>query len=246
LIATRGAVFFESRWKVAIELQTMLKKSCIYFEPKKKRWRIMSDKFALLLLLCGIVAAVTGASAPSSSASDEPEFCGVIDDPDGYVNLRSRPSATSAIIAKVQKGERFTFQRKTLNEKPGEEKYDPWCRVKLTSGKRGWMDAQRIVLFFTKDDLPGKPEKGDEIDSQAREHGIDYYQTTQGAVRGDVEALKKFFRIGEFADGAAGEEHDEYLRVVLHLIGDDALAAFLRSQPFSLQISVCEIPSTTT
>jgi hypothetical protein len=211
----------------------MLKKSCICFEPKKKRWRIMSDKFALLLLLCGIVAAVTGASA-----SDEPEFRGVIDDPDGYVNLRSRPSATSAIIAKVQKGERFTFQRKTLNEKTGEAEYDPWCRVKLASGKRGWMDAQRIVLLFTKDDLPGKPEKGDEIDMQARDQGIDYYETTQGAVRGDVEALQKFFRISEFADAEGGEEHEVYLRVVLNLIGDDALAAFLRRQPFSFQISV--------
>jgi hypothetical protein len=47
----------------------------------------------LYLSTSGIVAAVTGAPAPSSSASDEPEFRGVIDDPDGYVNLRSRPNA---------------------------------------------------------------------------------------------------------------------------------------------------------
>ena len=83
----------------------------------------------LYLSTSGIVAAVTGAPAPSSSASDEPEFRGVIDDPDGYANLRSRPNARSAIIAKVQKGERLTFQRKTLNEKTREEEYDPWCRL---------------------------------------------------------------------------------------------------------------------
>ena len=191
----------------------------------------------LYLSTTGIIAVVTGAPAPSSSASDELEFRGVIDDPDGYANLRSRPNARSAIIAEVKKGERFTFERKTfLNEKTREVEYDPWCSVKLASGKRGWMEAQSIVLFFTKDDLPGKPEKGDEIASVAREHGIDYYQTTQGAVRGDVEALKTFFRVGEFADGQAGEEYDENFRIVVHLIGDDALAAFLRSQPLSVQI----------
>ena len=36
---------------------------------------------------------------------------GVIDDPDGYVNVRARPDAEPPIVAKVNKGERFTFQR---------------------------------------------------------------------------------------------------------------------------------------
>ena len=192
------------------------------------------------IVLGHLVPVVRAAPAPSPSASDELEFRGVIDDPDGYVNLRSRPNTKSAIIAKVPKGEHFSFDRKTLNEKTREVEYDPWCRVKLASGKRGWMEAQRILLFFTKDDLPRKPKDGDDddIDRQAREHGIDYYETTRAAVRGDVEAQKKFFQIGEFADGGGAEEHDEYFRVVLHLMGDDALAAFLRSEPVSFQISV--------
>ena len=160
--------------------------------------------------------------------TDSNTFKGVIDDPDGYVNLRAKPDAGSAIIAKVKKGERFTFQR---------HEYDPWCKVKLASGKTGWMDAQRILLSFTNEDLPGKPEEGDEIDQQAQHNGINYYEVTQGAVRGDVEARKKFFQVSEFADGAAGEEHEGVVGVVLHLIGDDSLAAFLRGQPISVQVA---------
>lgn len=55
---------------------------------------------------------------------------GVIDDPDGYVNLRKEKSADSRIIAKVKKGEPFEFQC-TQNA--------TWCKVKLASGVNGWM-----------------------------------------------------------------------------------------------------------
>ena len=206
-----------------------------------KRW----FPFLFALLASMLAAIAWGQSTPSPAPGDSPSdetgsreflgftntnsFHGVIDDPDGYVNVRSKPDAKSAIIAKVQKGERFTFQR---------HEYDRWCHVKLSSGKTGWMDAQRILLSFTKDDLPGKPEEGDEIDQEARKHGIDYYEVTQGAVRGDVEAQKKFFQVSDFADGAGAEEHAGVVCVVLHLIGDDALAAFLRSQPISIQTAV--------
>ena len=36
----------------------------------------------------------------------------------------------------------------------------------------------------------------------------------------------------------AGEEHAGVLGIVLHLMGDDALSAFLRTQPLSFQVSV--------
>ncbi len=198
---------------------------------------------ALCIVALGVVVAEEVKPTPSSTpdASDENvpreflgftdanTFRGVIDDPDGYVNLRSGPNAKSPIVTKVNKGEQFTFQR---------HEYDPWCKVKLASGKTGWIDAQRILLFFTNKDLPGKPEPGDEIDQEARHHGIDYYEVTQGAVRGDVEARKKFFEVSDYADGAGAEEHEGVLGVVLHLIGDDALAAFLQSQPVRVQVGV--------
>lgn len=201
----------------------------------------------LLVLLCSISVSVVSAQTSEQPPSGAPEtsdesvpreyegfapdsgHAGVIDDSDGYVNVRARPDAESPVVAKVHKGERFTFQR---------HDYDKWCSVKLASGKTGWMDAQRILLFFTKDDLPPKPEKGDEIDEQARNHGINYYEATQGAVGGNADALKKFFEVGGFADGAAGEEHEGVISVVIHLIGDDAMSEILRNQPIGVLVSV--------
>jgi tetratricopeptide (TPR) repeat protein len=147
------------------------------------------------------------------------EFRGVIDDPDGYVNLRKDKRADAPVIAKVKAGEPFRFEKKE-----GEE----WCHVKLKSGVSGWMHYSRIKLYFTKDDLPEKSEKGIEIDQQAREQGVNYYEVTQAAVRGDKEALKKFLTLE--TDGAAAEEDDGVTTVVIHLIGDDAFARFLREQ----------------
>ena len=147
------------------------------------------------------------------------EFRGVIDDPDGYVNLRKEKRADAPVVARVKAGEPFQFQKKE-----GED----WCRVKLKSGVSGWMHYSRIKLYFTKDDLPGKSKNGDEIDEQAREQGVNYYDVTQAAVRGDQQALKTFLALS--ADGAAAEEHDGITCVVIHLIGDDAFAKFLREQ----------------
>jgi hypothetical protein len=67
------------------------------------------------------------------------------------------------------------------------------------------MHANRIRLFFTKDDLPGKSDQDGEIDKQARHHGVDYYEVTQGAVRGDPEARKKFFAVASNDKAAVAE-----------------------------------------
>ena len=154
--------------------------------------------------------------------AEVPQHRGVIDDPDSYVNVRKEQRADAPVVAKVKAGEPFFFERK--------EKVQ-WCKVKLGSGVTGWMHYSRIRLFFTKADLPGKPEKGDEIDEQARKHGVNYYDVTQAAARGDAKALRKFFDVGEFADGAGAEEHSGVISVVIHLVGDEALAKFLRGQP---------------
>jgi Bacterial SH3 domain len=202
----------------------------------------VAGRFTLAALVCLTISQFVAGQTPGNDATPDErvprEFQGfvpdsghvaVIDDPDGYVNVRARPDAESPIVTKVNKGERFTFQRKD---------YDRWCSVKLASGKTGWMDAQRILLFFTKGDLPGKPTEGDEVDEQARHHGINYYEVTQGAVRGDAEAVKKFFAVGGFADSAGAEEHEGVISIVVHLIGDDALSKILKNQPIGVRVSV--------
>lgn len=102
------------------------------------------------------------------------KYRGVIDDPDGYVNLRKEPQPDAPVVTKVKAGEPFSFQRK---------ENETWCEVKLSSGVTGWMHYSRIKLYFTKDDLPGKPEKGDEIDQQASKQGINYYEVPQAEAR---------------------------------------------------------------
>jgi tetratricopeptide (TPR) repeat protein len=151
--------------------------------------------------------------------ADVSEFRGVIDDPDGYVNLRKDKRADAPVVIKVKAGEVFQFKKKEA---------DGWCQVKLKSGMSGWMHYSRIKLSFNKDDLPEKSENGVEIDEQAREHGVNYYDVTQAAARGDKEALKTFLSLE--ADGAAAEEHEGVMCVVLHLVGDNAFAKFLREQ----------------
>jgi Tetratricopeptide repeat/Bacterial SH3 domain len=145
----------------------------------------------------------------------------VIDDPDGYVNVRKEKTADSAIVAKVKKNEPFEFQC-------GQNA--TWCKVKLASGVTGWMDYSRIKRYYTERDLPKGPEdSGEEIDEQTREQGVNYYEVTLAAARGNKKALKTFFSVG--LDGAALETHiTSIVEVVIHLVGDDKFAQFLREQ----------------
>jgi hypothetical protein len=77
--------------------------------------------------------------------ADVSEFRGVIDDPDGYMNLLKEKRAGAPVITRVKAGEPFQFKKKE-----GED----WCEVKLKTGVSGWMDCSRIKLYFTKADLP--------------------------------------------------------------------------------------------
>ena len=151
--------------------------------------------------------------------ADVPEFRGVIDDPDGYVNLLKEKRSDAPVVTKVKAGEPFAFQKK---------EHDDWCHVKLESGVGGWMHYGRVKLYFTKQDLPAKPEEGDEVAEQARARGINYYEVTQAAARGDQKALKTFLSFR--GDGAAAKEHVGVSSVVIHLIGDEAFAKFLGEQ----------------
>lgn len=69
----------------------------------------------------------------------EPEFPkegrpAVIDDPDGYTNVRSRPDKTSKIVDTVKKGERFMVL----------DKEDDWYEVETPGGEIGYMHASRV------------------------------------------------------------------------------------------------------
>lgn len=153
---------------------------------------------------------------------------GVIDDPDGFVNVRADKSTDSAIIAKVKVGEPFTFER--------EDDAD-WCKVTLRSGKTGWMHYSRIRLHVTEADLSQKPKGKDntELGEYGRSRKVDYYAVLRRAARGEAAPLKQFLAFAEDVDGGAAEGYYSDLGIVAHLVGDEKLATLLRGQPLSLQ-----------
>src|SRR6266550_6244468 len=138
---------------------------------------------------CFLLLTCVFAFAPVAQA----QRAGVINDPDGFVNVRAEKSADAAVIATVKAGEPFTFECENDAE---------WCKVTLTSGKSGWMHLSRIRLHFTEKDLPTS-EKGpageSEIDQFANGRGLNYAAVTRRAARGDSKALKQFFSLAQDA-----------------------------------------------
>jgi uncharacterized protein YgiM (DUF1202 family) len=86
---------------------------------------------------CFLVLVSVFAFAPLAQAQQ----AGVIDDPDGFVNVRAGKSADAAVIATVKTDEPFTFECENDAE---------WCKVTLASGKSGWMHLSRIRLHYTE------------------------------------------------------------------------------------------------
>jgi hypothetical protein len=86
-------------------------------------------------------AGTTGASGPGAPAPGGAPGAGnrfaldaVIEDPDGYTNVRSGPSAQAPIVGRVEQGEVFqTFRQ------PG-----VWWRVRTAAGTVGFMHRSRI------------------------------------------------------------------------------------------------------
>jgi len=157
---------------------------------------------------------------------------GVINDPDGFVNVRAEKSADAAVIATVKTGEPFTFEC---------ENDADWCKVTLKSGKSGWMHLSRIRLHFTEKDLPTTekdPTGESEIEQFARGRGLNYAAVTRRAARGDSKALKQFFSLAQDADGAAAESIGGVPTVVYHLLGDEKFAKFLLAQPLPYRMMV--------
>ena len=175
-----------------------------------------------LLLLALTFAAAVGVAA---------ENRGVINDPDGFVNVRAAKSLDAAVIAKVKTGEPFDFECEEEAE---------WCKVTLRSGKTGWMHRSRIRLHFTEKDLPGPDDlgRGSELGDSTRGQGFDYAAVIRDALRGERKGLERFFAIAKDLDGAAAESHAGAPTAVYHLLGDAKFAAFLRSQPLAYRVMV--------
>jgi hypothetical protein len=160
--------------------------------------------------------------------SGHSEDCGVINDPDGFTYVRSGQSSDSPVIAKVLKGQIFKFDAGEGSE---------WWKVILDSGTSGWMHYSRIRSYFTLDEIPETNEEGSEVSYYGEAHGFNYNKVAHAAAKGEPGAMKQFFGITD-ADGGAAETHAWYLCKVVHVLGDEKLAAFLKDQPLDFQLGL--------
>src|SRR5687767_650664 len=74
----------------------------------------------------------------------------MIDDPDGFTNVRAEPNIDSPIVDRVEEGEAFTTYRQTGD----------WWEVRTADDNVGWMSSSRIRLLSR----PGEPAPVEEPD----------------------------------------------------------------------------------
>ncbi len=192
----------------------------------------------------GSVLTAVGSKPPEAEDATPRVSMAVINDPDGYTNVRDYDGK---VVAKVKAGERF------IAAKPWNRSDDPRWSVRLKSGLTGFMDKTRIHV------LPDEPlmklnyaarkkewrkllskrvTENDEAASQAKGHGVDYNKTLVRASEGNLEALAKFVSLAEFMDGAAAEAYFPEAWELFHVVGDKTLAKFVRGLPLADQVGV--------
>jgi uncharacterized delta-60 repeat protein len=203
-----------------------------------------SGKLDMSFNAAGSVLTAIGGKPPEAKDTTPRVSMAVTNDPDGYTNVRDYDGK---VIAKVKEGERF------IAAKPWNQPDDPKWNVCLKSGITGFMDKTRIHL------LPDEPlmklnhdarkkewrklqskrvTENDEVASQAKGHGVDYYKTLVRASEGNLEALAQFVSLGEFMDGAAAESYFPEAWELFHVVGDKTLAKFVRGLPLADQVGV--------
>lgn len=153
----------------------------------------------------------------SALAQPPPKTRGVINDPDGFTHVRAAPRENAAIVGRVKAGEIFEY------DATGKE---TWWKVKLASGKTGWMHSSRIRMFVVPEDLV--VAENDEAVTYARAHGADFLKLMGAAAKGEPAAMQEFFGLG--SDGAAHETHVAIVIKLIHIIGDDKFSKFLSRQ----------------
>jgi len=192
----------------------------------------------------GKATTTVGSKPPETDDTARRASMAVINDPDGYTNVRDYDGK---VIAKVKDGERF------IAAKPWNQPDDPKWNVRLKSGITGFMDKTRIHL------LPDEPlmkfnydarkkewrklqsqrvTENDEIASQAKGHGVDYNKTLVRASEGNLQALARIFSLAQFMDGAAAEGYFPEMWELFHVVGDKTFAKFVQGLPLADQLSV--------
>jgi uncharacterized delta-60 repeat protein len=192
----------------------------------------------------GSVLTAVGSKPPEAEDTTPRVSMAVINDPDGYTNVRDYDGK---IIAKVKKGEHF------IAAKPWNRSDDSKWSICLKSGITGFMNKGRIQLLpdeplmklnydarkkeWRKFESARNAELG-ETASAAKGRGLNYYEVLTAASNGDQKALTQFFSLAEFMDGAAAEGYFPEAWELFHVVGDKTFSNFARSLPLGDQVNV--------
>ena len=190
--------------------------------------RNLIHTFASLALIC------------PTTAWSQKEVMATINGSDAYTGSGYTPIKGDEVRITIKPGERF------IAAPPYSDfKQDTSWRVYLKSGIECRIDRSRIRL------LPEEPlmklnysaHKGwwrkakskqvtenDEAAWQAKQHGVNYYDTLLRAGEGDLKAIAGFVSLGEFMDGAAGESYHAEWWALFHVMGDENFARYLKSR----------------
>ena len=182
-----------------------------------------------------------------ATAWSQKEVMATINGSDAYTGSGYTPIGGDEVRITIKPGERF------IAAPPYSDfKQDNSWRVYLKSGISALIDRSRIRL------LPEEPlmklnysahkrwwrkakskqvTENDEAAWQAKQHGVNYYDTLLRASEGDLKAIAQFVSLGEFMDGAAGESYHAEWWALFHVAGDEIFANYFRSRPKKIRES---------
>lgn len=189
--------------------------------------RNLIHAFASLALIC------------PTTAWSQKEVMATINGSDAYTGSGYTPIGGDEVRITIKPGERF------IAAPPYDTSEQAW-RVYLKSGIECLIDRSRIRLLpdeplmklnydASKKEwrkLQAKPvTQSDEAAWEAKQHGVNYYDTLLRASEGDLKAIARFNSLGEFMDGAAAESYVTVWWRLFHVAGDEIFANYFKSRP---------------
>ena len=103
---------------------------------------------------------------------------------------------------------------------------EPLMKLNYDASKKGWRK------------LRAKPvTQSDEAAWEAKQHGVNYYDTLLRATEGDLKAIARFNSLNEFMDAGAGEEYHSTWWRLFHVAGDEIFANYYKSCPKKIRES---------
>jgi hypothetical protein len=188
-----------------------------------------------------LLASIAALALFHSAAKASEECMATINGLDAYTGSGYTPIKGDEVRITIKPGERF------IAAPPYSDfKQDTSWRVYLKSGIECLIDRSRIRLLpeeplmklnysahkrWWRKAKSKKVTENDEAAWQAKEHGVNYYDTLIRASEGDLKAMARFDSLGEFMDAAAGETYHEEWWALFHVMGDENFARYLKSQP---------------